>query len=111
DDRDRSLLGQQNLGLVLELGPEGNLGSDHLAGVRRLSAHAGDARMARTPRGLLCNSRIWCRDLHLPRRNVSASRLTRVRMRTLRAGGAGLEYGLGPKIQRRSPSPDVLDVQ
>src|ERR1035441_4631263 len=66
-----------------------------MVGVCRLSAHAGDAWMARTPCGLLCNSRFWCSDLHLPRRNVSASRLTRLRMRSLRAGGTGLEYGLG----------------
>ena len=40
DDRLRSVLGEPDLGLVLELGSKRNLGGNHLVGLRRLFAHA-----------------------------------------------------------------------
>ena len=80
-DCHRRLLGKPDLGLVLELGPEGDLGCYHLAGLCGLLTHADHARMARTQGRVLRHPGIWRRDLHLPRRHVFASRLTRVRMR------------------------------
>src|ERR1022692_2986641 len=43
----RRLLGEPHLGLILELGPKGNLGRHHLAGLRGLSTYADHAGMAR----------------------------------------------------------------
>jgi hypothetical protein len=47
------LLGRRGLGRLLELGPEGDLGADRLAQLRRLAAHAPDEGPARHGVGLV----------------------------------------------------------
>ena len=47
----RRVLGRRGLGRLLELGPEGDLGADRLAELRRLAAHAADEGAARHGRG------------------------------------------------------------
>ena len=106
-DRHRRVLGQPHLGFVLELGPEGDLGRDHLAGLCGLFAYADHARMARTQGRVLRHSGFRRRDLHLPRRHVSASRLTRVRMRNPGLSAADLRIRLGPK--ESAPIRSALD--
>ena len=74
DDRGRRLLGEPHLGLLLELGSEGNLGRDYLVGVCRIPAYADHPGMARTARRLLRDSRLRGSDVYLLRGNLSAAR-------------------------------------
>ena len=81
DDRRRRLLGQPGLGFLLELGPQGDVGGDYLAGLCGLSAHAHHARLAGTARGLLRHPGIRGGDVHLLRRDLLAAWTTCVCLR------------------------------
>jgi hypothetical protein len=62
------LLGRRGLGRLLELGPEGDLGADRLAELRRLAAHAPDEGPARHGVGLVGAGRPGGHHLRLPGR-------------------------------------------
>src|SRR5581483_2146700 len=76
DDRRRRVLGESHMGFLLELGSQGNLGCDHLAGLRRLLTHASDPRMERPPRRVFRDPRFRGRDVYLLRRYLPAPRTT-----------------------------------
>src|SRR5208283_3875561 len=78
DDRLRSLLGEPDLGLVLELGSKRNLGGHYLAGVCRLSAHAHHPRMAWPSRRLLRHPRLCGGDVHFLWCDLSPARTARL---------------------------------
>jgi hypothetical protein len=61
-------LGRRGLGWLLELGPQGNLGADRLAQLRRLAAHAPDEGAARHGVGLVGAGGAGGDHLRLPRR-------------------------------------------
>src|SRR5579864_7662407 len=73
DDRRRRLLGEPCLGLLLELGSQGDVGGNHVARVCRISTHAHHSRLARTARGLLCNPRICGGNVYLFWRHLLAA--------------------------------------
>ena len=58
NDCSRRLLGQSHLGVLLELGSKGDLGSHHLAGIHRLPSYADHTRLAGKTRRLLRYSRV-----------------------------------------------------
>src|ERR1700693_2871397 len=66
------------MGILLELGPQRNLGCDYLVGVRGLPAYAHHSRMARPPRGLLCHPRLRGCHVHVLRRHLLVARTTRL---------------------------------
>ena len=73
DDRLRSVLGEPDLGLVLELGSERNLGGDHLVGLRRLFAHAHHPWMAWPACRVLRYPRVCRSDVHFLRCDLLAA--------------------------------------
>ena len=64
----RSIVGCAGLGRLLELGPEGNLGTDRLAELRRLAAHAAHEGPARRCRGMVGADGPAGNDVRVPRR-------------------------------------------
>ena len=79
-DHRRSLLGEPDLGNLLELGPKGRLGAHHLADLRGLYTHAADARLARAPLRLLRDYRVRYRDVYVLRRHLPLTRVARLRI-------------------------------
>ncbi len=61
-------VGCRRLGRLLELGPEGNLGADRVAELRRLAAHPAGEGLARRAAGLVGGDRPGRHQLRLPRR-------------------------------------------
>jgi ABC-type transport system involved in cytochrome c biogenesis permease subunit len=80
----RRVLGGRGLGRLLELGPEGDLGADRLAQLRRLAAHAPDEGPARHGVGLVGAGRPGRDHLRVPGREHVPVRAAFVR-RALKA--------------------------
>ncbi len=107
DDHRRRLLGQSHLGVVLELGPEGRLGADHLAHLRGLPPHAVDARLARTALGVLRHHRLRHRDVHLLRRHLPAAGTACIRVSEKQKAGDRSQKVEDGRVGRARWFPDL----